>query len=293
MSARWVYYGAALLSAASWALGSILWRRLGEALSPAAMNLSKGLLGSLFLGGCVLGSRAAPLPAASCAVLAASGVIGIAIGDTFFFKALLQLGPRLTSLVGTLYPVSIAVGAAIVLGERPSGAAWCGILLTVAGVGWVLWERGGPGSGGASRALGVGYALLALLSTTAAVLLAKVGVAKVPAMQAALVRLGAGTAGLLLWGALTRGLAGWMAPFRDPRLLGRVAVVVAIVVFGGFWLSLVALKHVDASVAGTLNATSPLFVLPLSAFVLRDRVSLRAVFGTAVSVVGVALLFLG
>ncbi len=293
MGDRWIYYGVSLVSAASWALGSILWRRLGDEISPVTMNLSKGLIGSLLLGLCLLGTQTVSLAGRPLLFLAASGVIGISVGDTFFFKALMQLGPRLTSLLGTLYPVSIALAATALLGERPSAIAWSGILLTTGGVAWVLWERPPGTRREGKRALGLWYASLAIASTTVAVLLAKVGVAAVPALQAALIRLAAGTAGLVLWGCASGDLTGWLAPLRRGHVLGRVLVAVTVVVFGGFWLSLLALKHIDASVAGTLNATAPIFVLPMAMILLGERVSLRSFLGTALSIGGVGLLFAG
>jgi drug/metabolite transporter (DMT)-like permease len=257
------------------------------------MNLSKGLIGSLLLGLCLLGTQSVPLAPRPFLFLAVSGVIGISVGDTFFFKALMELGPRLTSLLSTLYPVSIALSAVAFLGERPSSVAWSGILLTTAGVGWVLWERAPNRDGVGNKKLGLFYALLAILSTTVAVLLAKIGVKAVPALEASLVRLLSGTVGLMLWGYATKGLTNWLTPLRMPRIAGRVVFVVMIVVFGGFWLSLVALKNIDASVAGTLNATSPLFVLLLARVMLKERISVRSVVGTALSIGGVGLILLG
>ncbi len=293
MGDRWIFYVLSLLSAASWALGSILWRKLGDEISPVTMNLSKGLIGSLLLGLCLLGAESVPLAPRPLLFLAVSGIIGISVGDTFFFKALMQLGPRLTSLLGTLYPVTIALSAAVFLGERPSPMVWIGILITMSGVAWVMWERGTPQGVVKSRALGVWYAMMALMSTTVAVLLAKLGVEAVPPMPAAFIRLLAGTMGLMCWGYVTHGLTGWLNPLRDRRLLAKVTGVVAVVAFGGFWLSLVALKNIDASVAGTLNATSPLFVLPLAMLFLKERVSVRSLCGTGIAVAGVGLIFLG
>ena len=60
--------------------------------------------------------------------------------------------------------------------------------------------------------------------------------------------------------------------------------------FGGFWLSLVAIRYADVSIASTLNSTEPLFVLPLAAFFLKERISFRAVLGSVATVAGIALL---
>ncbi len=293
MDDRLFYCGVALLSACSWALGAILWRRLGEQLSSYGMNLAKTAIGTLFLGVLLLAAGVEPIDARSAAYLALSGILGIAIGDTFFFLALMELGPRRASLMGSLNPVAIAAAAAVLLGERPSPAAWAGIAAASFGVGWVLWERAGTGAGPASASLGVRYGLLSVLCTAGGVLLAKVGVASVPAVHAAWIRLLAGSAALALWGASRSELGRWVEPLRSGALLAKVAVVVAVVVFGGFWLSLVALKHVDAAIAGPLNATAPLFILPMSVALMKERLSRRAVLGAAVAVGGVALILSG
>lgn len=294
MDDRIFYCGVALFSACSWALGAILWRKLGEHLSSYGMNLAKTVMGTLFLGAALPFLGFETIDARSTACLAASGILGIAIGDTFFFLALMQLGPRRAALMGSLNPVAIALAAAAVLGERPTPGAWAGIFAATLGVGWVMWERGASAGGGTGDvSLGVRYGLLSVLCTAGAVLLAKVGVASAPTVQAAWIRLLAGAAGLALWGASRSELGRWVEPLRRGALLAKTAAVVAVVVFGGFWLSLVALKHIDAAVAGPLNATSPLFILPMSFVWMKEKLSLRAVLGAGVAVGGVALILAG
>ena len=293
MDDRLFYCGLSLLSACSWALGAILWGKLGERLSSYSMNLAKTAIGTLCLGVVLLFVGIEPIPARSIVFLALSGILGIAVGDTFFFLALMRLGPRRASLMGALNPVAIAVAAAALLGERPTPGAWAGILATTFGVGWVMWERSSTGAGPESGSSGIRWGLLSVLCTAGAVLLAKVGVASVPTAHATWIRLLAGSAGLALWGASRSQLGGWVDPFRQGTLLAKVAVVVVIVVFGGFWLSLVALKHIDASIAGPLNATGPLFILPMSILFMKEKLSLRSVLGTGIAVGGVALIFKG
>ena len=293
MEDRLFYCGISLLSACSWALGAILWCKLGERLSSYSMNLAKTAIGTLCLGVVLLFVGTEAIPSRSIVFLALSGILGIAVGDTFFFLALMQLGPRRASLMGALNPVAIAVAAAALLGERPTTGAWAGIVATTFGVGWVLWERSPSGHGPECSPSGVRWGLLSVLCTAGAVLLAKVGVASVPTVHAAWIRLLAGSAGLALWGASRSELGGWVDPFRRGTLLAKVAVAVLVVVFGGFWLSLVALKHIDAAIAGTLNATGPLFILPMSVLFMKEKLSLRAVLGTGIAVGGVGLLLRG
>jgi drug/metabolite transporter (DMT)-like permease len=45
-------------------------------------------------------------------------------------------------------------------------------------------------------------------------------------------------------------------------------------------------------VASTLSSTSPIWILPVSAWLLRERVGMRAWIGASVAVAGIALLCL-
>ena len=92
---------AALASAASWAVGSILFRKIGDEIEPLAMNLGKGLIGLVLLSGVLLVVGVEPLDSTSLGFLVLSGLIGIALGDTLFFMALVRLEPRLTLLLAT------------------------------------------------------------------------------------------------------------------------------------------------------------------------------------------------
>jgi drug/metabolite transporter (DMT)-like permease len=98
-------------------------------------------------------------------------------------------------------------------------------------------------------------------------------------------------AGLLLAGVFSGQLRNWLAPFSDRSTIKLLLSAVFVAIFGGFWLFLVALKHIDASIAVALNETAPLFVLPLAFFMLKEKVSRRSIVGAAIAVGGVTLIF--
>jgi drug/metabolite transporter (DMT)-like permease len=60
----------------------------------------------------------------------------------------------------------------------------------------------------------------------------------------------------------------------------------------GATLSLFALQHTQVGVASTLIALPPVFLLPVSWLVFREKFEWGAVLGTLVAIGGVALLFL-
>ena len=267
------------------------------------MNFAKGILGSLFLASAFFIEKTRPADINSVLFLAISGIVGIALGDTFFFISLKYLGARLASLTGTLTPVSIALFSVIFLKENPSLFVWLGIFLTTAGVIYVLRERLPAPSADTNqaldttahtqRALGIFYRLLSIICTTVGIILAKKGITGVPALQATFIRLSASIPVIFLWACFTRQLNPCLAPLRDISLFKNVLFVVFVVVFGGFWLSLLALKYIDASIVGALNATSPIFILPIAAVMLKEKISKKAVFGTIIAVAGVVFILLG
>lgn len=281
---------AALISAAAWALGDILWSRIGEKISPYSMNIGKGIIGSFYFFIVLLVIGARPVTLRDVFFLGMSGVFGIAIGDTLFFASLRNLGPRLASLLGSLIPVCIALSAFIFLGERPSYWTLLGISLTVAGLTWVLMEHAPSAGVIKNRTLGIKCGVMAVVCTTAGVLLAKVGLKSSPTIEATSIRLIFGVLGLMVGGLVSRQLKVWVTPIRRLRLIKDISFAVFVVVFGGFWMSIVALKYTDASVAGALTATTPLFMLPLSAIMQKEKISFRACLGAFIAVTGVILI---
>ena len=287
----------ALASAASWAVASLLWARLGRRASPFALNLAKGLI-SLALVGVVLAWRGfAELSTVGWAVLALSGAVGIGLGDTVYFAALVRLGPRKMLVVGTLIPLAASALAVAFLGERP-GPRWAaGAALTLSGVAWVLWERLPTVDREARRARrgALGLALATVLLEAAGTFLTKLGMGQggdAGPAEAMFVRLAAGAvvvAGLGLW---RRELRAWAESWVQPRFFGTLVAASLLGTFVGIGLSIAALWLTDVSLASVLNATTPLFVLPLAVVVQGERLSAGGVLGAAAAVAGVVVLML-
>ncbi len=118
---------AALTSAASWALGSILFKKIGEKVSPFGMTLTKGILGIFLLGAAyaIYGFEFVPINAAGMLII--SGIIGIAVGDTLFFAALQYLGPKVQIIFFMLGQVMTALLGLLILKEMPLLLQWKGI----------------------------------------------------------------------------------------------------------------------------------------------------------------------
>ena len=288
LSAHAVGCLAALGSGGAWALGSILFRNLADQTSALGLNLAKGLIGLVYLGAALALVGITAMDLRSIWYLSLSGLIGIALGDTLFFMALVRLEPRRTVLLATVGQALTVVLALGVLGERPSVYAWLGIITILAGVTWVMKER--SPTDGAGTASGIWLGLAAAACMSAGIILAKLGVAEVPPLQATMVRMAAGMAGLLVVGVARGSLGEWLRPLLKKTHLVRLLWADVVIIGGGFYLSMLALTLTDATLASVLCATEPLFILPLAAWLLREKISLQAALGALIAVGGVALI---
>jgi drug/metabolite transporter (DMT)-like permease len=60
----------------------------------------------------------------------------------------------------------------------------------------------------------------------------------------------------------------------------------------GVWLSLIAIDQAQVGIASTLMALSPIFLIPLAKWLLKEQISVKTVFGTIIALVGVTLIFM-
>lgn len=228
-------------------------------------------------------------------LLLVSGGLGIGIGDTLYFTSINRLGPRRALLLETLSPPLGALLALGCLGEVLSLRAWTGMGLTLLGILWVISERVPTGTTMVRpRWPDTMFGGLAALASALAAVLSRAALVDtvIDPLWSTLVRLAGGLAMLLV-------LLRRQGPLPTPRqlvpnrqVLGWLLIAAFLGTYLGIYLQQTAFKFAATGVAQALLATGPLFVLPLAA-VMGDRVSLRAVGGALLALVGVVLLVMG
>ncbi len=138
--------GLILLSAASWALYSVLGRPLLEIYSPLTVTFYAALCGTVMLAPFVVLDWAA-LPALlhdakALAMIAFLGVLNSAVGFLWYYQAVAKIGAVVTSAYINLVPIFGLVLSAILLGELPTTALLLGGSLVLAAL--VLINRYPP-----------------------------------------------------------------------------------------------------------------------------------------------------
>lgn len=300
---------AATTASLFWACSVVMHRRVGRVLPPVRLNTIKVIYASTVLGAVVAvqkylyGIEPWTMPNGMLALMAISGVIGIAIGDTLFYAGLNRMGARRVLMVYTVNPVITLLAAWALLDEPLSPLQLVGIGVTCGGVAWVIAERNHHKSDGHVDLAGVLYGVGAATCQSIGYLIShdllKNEEFEMTPVASAMLRLLACIPVLVAFLWLDRKLKDPggqahnhpAAPTRRQTItLFLVAVTLGTV--GGIWLMQVSAKYAEKSgVAATLLSITPLFVLPITAF-LGEHVSKRAVIGAFIAIAGVAMLFL-
>jgi drug/metabolite transporter (DMT)-like permease len=295
----------ALSTAFLWAISTVIYGRAGKHIPSMEMNLWKCLVGGAiaFLTLIITGitpSLGKGTDYIALGLLIVSGIIGIGLGDSVYFESMRYIGARQASLLKTISPPLAGIIAWVFLGEKLSSFAWLGILLIVLGVAWVVTERKDISNGDTPaatytfRVRGVLLGLLSALTEASGVVLSHTALirANINPMQGTMIRLVSGGIFVLIIIAARRQVIGrW---FNQP-FTGRLIIIILVAIFTGsylgIWFQQSSLRLISAGIAQTLIATTPLFILPIVAF-LGEKINLRAILGALVALAGVAILFI-
>lgn len=302
-----IFAGAA---AVCWTVSAIAFSQSSRLVGSLPVNALRLVLASLLFmiyGGMVRG-QCLPWDASVQAWgwLALSGFVGFFLGDLFLFRSFTEIGVRLSMLIMSLAPPIAAVTGWLWLNEHMNTKDIAGMLTTLAGVTWVIKERRLDQVGVVKHVSvrGLVFALLGAMGQGVGLVIGKQGmlinspapseemtqVALYDAFAATQIRALAGLAGfLILILCLKRG----RQLFDACCTLKPLSIMSIGAVFGPFLgvaLLMRAVHFVPAGVAQTLTATVPVLIIPLAIVFEQEKITARMLWGTLVTVVGVAIL---
>jgi drug/metabolite transporter (DMT)-like permease len=290
---------AALFTSLCWSISAIGFTRSTERVGSWVTNRVRLLLALLMLImiNALLYHQPIPLhaDASRWAWLSISGIIGLSLGDAFLFQAYKEIGPRLGLLLLSLAPVFGAAIAWIFFGQVLTFLQIAGIIITLAGISWVVLARPDEHAENIRKATrrGVLFGVLAAFGQAAGLVLSQQGMSgNFSPFAGTLIRMLA--AFVTLWivaGFQKQAGATAAAMRRQPAAFGWVAFGALFGPVLGVSASLLAVQHADIGVASTLMALPPVFMLPISYFVFKERFGWQVVAGTVLAIAGVALLF--
>ena len=282
----------ALACALVWAFAVIFFKKSGETVSPFSLNLFRVALSSLLFLVTMFVTREPILgraPLGDYLILAASGVIAIAISDTLFHMCLNRVGAGLNAIVGTLYSPFIILFAFLMLGERLTMSQFGGMVLIIGGV--LVASATRPPEGLTRRDLVIGILLgVGSMATLGfGIILAKPVLERSDVMWATSVRQFGSLAALVLVALFLPGRrerlrvflphSAWKFTLPGTFLGSYLALIL--------WIS--GMKYTTAGSAGILNQTSTIYILIFASLFLKEPFTRRKGVAAVMALMGIIL----
>ncbi|MBC8180699.1 DMT family transporter [candidate division KSB1 bacterium] len=290
---------AALLTAISWSFTSIFFTIAAKRIGSLNVNKIRLYFASLMLltAQFVLYGNIIPIHVESnrWLWLGVSGIIGLVLGDSMLLQAFVLIGTRLSMLLMSLVPIISTILAWIFLNETLTPIEILAIILTISGISWVILEKVNKKNESHHSKLrtGILFGLGGAFGQALGLIAAKKGMyGDFPALTATLMRILVASSIFLFYGTIKKLIH---PPKITDKLKSALLPIFGGSFFGpfiGIWLSLIAIKYANIGIASTLMALPPIFLLPLTRLIFKEKVSWRSLFGTVVAVGGVAMIFL-
>ena len=286
----------ALVCAIIWASAIVLYKHVGESMSANTLNLVKNLLGlSLLLPTALLfeGLNLPLLTTSEWLILAASGYVGIAVADTFYFQALRNLGAGRTAIVGSLYSPFVVILSIIFLGESLALWQWLGFVMVLGGILVVVYQRRYQSVDHAALIKGIAFAAAAVFLTASGVVAMKPILANTGFFWIVSLRMLAGVIGMFIFLSLRGQLSStYHVIAKGEHRWGYIILASVAGSYLAMLLWLGGFKYADASVASVLNESSNVFIVIMAWLFLKEEFSMRKVVGVSLAFAGI-LVFLG
>ena len=279
---------AALSSAASWAFGTVVFEKLGKVVPYAGITFLKGVFSLLLMLLIVLlCGDFKTITLHDSIILTASGIIGIAIGDSLFFKSLQDLGAKIQVLYFLLGQIVTMILSFLLLGDVLSISEYVGAIVLLIGIIIVTW---GKQEDHPNKLRGVLGGFLSILCFSISTIMIKYTDEQIDVISASFYRMLAGTIIMTIVGTTGKRISAWISPLKDKKILTLFLVNVFVITVGGFILSMYAIKTISVSLASVLSTTEPVFVILFAYLVNKDSIKKKEIIGAIISIVG--LLFI-
>lgn len=279
-----------------WAIAIILFKKSGESVPPLGLNLFKNIVGLLLLVPTIIILRQALIvkaPLADYLLLLASGVIGIGLADTLFFKSLNLIGAGLSAIVDCLYSPFVIGLSILFLGENMSGLQMVGVLLIISAILAISLQKNIKSISRRDFIWGILLGVFSIALMAIGIVMVKPLLNRSPVLWVVMVRLLAGCISLgliILFCSDCKKITASLLSIKNWRFMLPGSFLGA---FLALILWIAGMKYTQASTASALNQTSSIFVFVLAAIFLKEPINRIRVIGIVLAFAGVIMVCFG
>ena len=286
----------ALVCAPLWALSSIMLKSQTGKLDALQINAVRGLFAAAFAVALFLVtgriSQLSGLSLSAITYLLLSVIVGFVIGDTLYIKGMAIIGVSKALPMSIVYPIFVLPFSVAMVGERLSVATIAGVFITVVGL-YLLTkpQSGAEGKPEITRKRywrGVFFVLAAAFFWAIGTVSLEFAMTDLDPILAGAIRMPFMALVLFAMIYLRKGSTKIRSHGRRSMIILGLAGVLGIGVGGLAFM--IGVKYAGSAKTAILSSTAPLFGVPLSMIMLRERITLKTVLGTVLCVIGVCFI---
>ena len=303
-----------LIVAFSWTATALFADIASHRIGALTLNILRMGLSLIMLAALLWFTIGSPYPvyadASTWFYMALSGLVGYVFGDFCLFNSYMVFGSRYGQLFMTLAPPVAGIAGWILLGEKMSWHSWLAMVVTLSGIALSILAKKGGDSHGLKIKLpikGVLFGLGAGIGQGVGLVLSKIGLEKytmclpdtspeiVSTMMpfaGTFIRAIFGLIGFFLIKACLGTLGTVRKAFSDKKGMTFATLTTFFGPFLGVSLSLMAVQYTEAGIASTLMALTPVLIIVPYSIINHQKISVKEVVGTCVTMAGIALFFL-
>jgi drug/metabolite transporter (DMT)-like permease len=298
LTGQWVGELASLCAALTWSCSVMLFRRYGREASATWLTFYKGAVAMLLFGVAIWGFGEWHFTSwIAISILAVSGLIGIVIGDSAFFKALPKIGGPLTSAIQCAAPPLTAIGAWIFLDETLSTHKIIGLIITSAGVAAMVWfERRSTAISAEPKALKVGVicAAIAAVCQAIGVLLSRQPLEGLPVAQGSALRMWVPVLvlGMYEWWRVGGTFQGFVRVTAKTPFIWQLTLASFLGSFLGLMLMVYGMTHAPVGIALGINSTYPLWIVIFDVAIFGHKMRKSSIASLIFAILGIFMMVL-
>jgi len=292
-----------LLSAIFWALAIIIFKKIGDRVSPIVINPVKSIIGLLlFMLTCIIIgvplSPNAQFSNTDLFILAISGIIGIGIADIIFLHSLNILGAGISAIVDTVYSPFVIFFAFLILGESLTSTQLLGGGLIIGSVLYASTKIQNIPVDRKRFKQGILYGVGSIAMMAFGIVMIK------PILNTV-----SDNIGLQIWIAGYRLVSGVLVSvsimfianrkqniigvFRDRTLWLPLIVSSVLAAYLGIAMWVMGMAMTTASISSILNQTATIFIMIFAWMFLGEPLTKRRILSIIVAMCGAYLVFIG
>ncbi len=286
-----------LVGAALYGFSVVVYRSQADEINPVAVSAIKMWIALPFMIIVTLivpGLEAAFLPVATIFLLSSSVLLGAVIGDTIYLWSQARIGVSYAFPIAMSFPIITFFMTVGLLHEPLILSRLAGAIIAVLGVILISNEQNQSQKSIEVHSkldlLGIFGAITTAILYAAGTTILQIGIEGVDPIAGNLIRMIVGSVAFVPMVVVAR-LGGMALPSRKATTRVIIAGFFGMAI--GSLLYVMAVAMVGAAIMSVLASTAPLFAVPVSVLVLKEKVTTIASVGILATIIGVILVIIG